>query len=279
VSQKKLILVVIDGLTPSMLETALAAGALPTIGALAGRGRLGRAVTVFPSLTPVCLTSIATGAYPDVHHIPHLVWYHRGEERVVEYGSSFPRRSGPPRDRDTIFGMSGDTFARRHCLGLEDADLEPAAINHHTRAHAAPGPAAEPLRRNRWYEAVYGPTHFFYFNLFESSDGRAAGDPPRSRGRRVRGRGRALARHLRRLRPSSSARLRPPRTSPLDGALDALERTDGALGGSRAAGGPRPFERYAVVVTRPARPRRARRQPAGCLPGDLAGVLPLAGPA
>ena len=46
-------------------------------------------MTTFPSLTPVCLSSLATGAHPDVHGIPHLVWYHRAEGRFVEYGSSF----------------------------------------------------------------------------------------------------------------------------------------------------------------------------------------------
>ena len=36
----------------------------PTLTALADRGTLGRATTTFPSLTPVCLSSIATGAHP-----------------------------------------------------------------------------------------------------------------------------------------------------------------------------------------------------------------------
>ncbi len=61
-------------------------------------GEYRRAVTTFPSLTPVCLSSIATGAHPDVHGIPHLVWYHRGEERLVEYGSSFSRDPGRGHD-------------------------------------------------------------------------------------------------------------------------------------------------------------------------------------
>jgi hypothetical protein len=88
--RRKLVLVVIDGLTPGALEQGLAAGRVPALAALAEAGWTEVGTSVFPSLTPVCLTSIATGAYPDVHHIPHLVWYHRGEERVIEYGSSFP---------------------------------------------------------------------------------------------------------------------------------------------------------------------------------------------
>src|SRR6185503_3909091 len=66
---RKLVLVVIDGLTPTMLETSLDTSATPTLTALAEAGTLGRATTTFPSLTPVCLSSIATGAHPDVHHL------------------------------------------------------------------------------------------------------------------------------------------------------------------------------------------------------------------
>ena len=87
---RKVILVVIDGLTPGLLERGLDEGRAPVLAELADRGTYTRGTTVFPSVTPVCLTSIATGAFPDVHGIPGLAWYHRGEERIVEYGSSFP---------------------------------------------------------------------------------------------------------------------------------------------------------------------------------------------
>ncbi|MEX2102695.1 MAG: alkaline phosphatase family protein, partial [Gaiellaceae bacterium] len=106
---KKLVLAVIDGLTPEALEQGLAEGRLPALGALREAGTYTRATTTFPSVTPVCLTSIATGAHPDVHHIPHLVWYHRGEKRLVEYGSSFAamRAVGARRSiRDSVFNMN-----------------------------------------------------------------------------------------------------------------------------------------------------------------------------
>ena len=64
-----------------MLERAVEDG-LPALAALAEAGSYGQATSTFPSLTPVCLSSIATGAHPDVHEIPHLVWYHRGERRA-----------------------------------------------------------------------------------------------------------------------------------------------------------------------------------------------------
>ena len=49
----------------------------------------GECVAAFPSVTPVCSASIATGTGPDRHLIPSMNWYHRGEERYVEYGTSF----------------------------------------------------------------------------------------------------------------------------------------------------------------------------------------------
>ena len=71
----------------------------PALRFLLDHGSYRRAVSTFPSLTPVCLASIATGGHPDVHGIPHLVWWNRDEERLVEYGSSFAalRASGSSR--------------------------------------------------------------------------------------------------------------------------------------------------------------------------------------
>lgn len=131
----KLVLVVIDGLTPSMLEGSLGTASTPTLTALAERGTLGRATTTFPSLTPVCLSSIATGAHPDVHEVPHLVWWHRGERRLVEYGSSFgaARAAGLGRTlRDTLVGMNAEHLGRRAVTvfeALADAGLETATVN------------------------------------------------------------------------------------------------------------------------------------------------------
>src|SRR5262249_60318546 len=85
---KKTILIVIDGLTPSVFEAAVGDGRAPALSFLAEHGRYARAVSTFPSLTPVCLSSLATGAHPDVHHIPHLVWYDRERARLVEDGSA-----------------------------------------------------------------------------------------------------------------------------------------------------------------------------------------------
>ena len=128
---KKLILVVIDGLTPDVFEAAADDGAAPALSFLAANGRYGRGVSTFPSLTPVCLSSIATGAHPDVHHIPHLVWYHREEQRIVEYGSSFAaiRAAGARRSiLDAIFNMNEQHLGREAVTVYEAVALVVLAV-------------------------------------------------------------------------------------------------------------------------------------------------------
>jgi hypothetical protein len=174
--RKKLVLAVIDGLTPAVLESGIAAGRLPALGFLHERGAYRVATTTFPSVTPVCLTSLVTGAHPDVHAIPHIAWYDRTEARIVEYGSSFAamRAVGAKRCiQDTVFEMTRSHLSRRATTifeALDDAELVTAAINvtcYRGRTRHAirlPGVAA----RNRWYEATYGPKRFFFYNVFES---------------------------------------------------------------------------------------------------------------
>jgi predicted AlkP superfamily pyrophosphatase or phosphodiesterase len=167
---KSSILIVIDGLTPSMFENAVGDRSAPTLSRLAEAGEYRRAVTTFPSLTPVCLTSIATGAHPDVHHIPHLVWWHREERRIVEYGSSFGaiRAAGTRRSiRDTIVGMNRDHLSKEAETMYEAAErtgLTAAAVNitcyrgPHRYQPTVPGFAP----------ATFGPRRFFFYNLYES---------------------------------------------------------------------------------------------------------------
>jgi hypothetical protein len=168
-SPKPVVLIVIDGLTPSTFERAVTGGS-PALAALAERGRYGKATSTFPSLTPVCLSSIATGAHPDVHEIPHLVWFHRGERRVIEYGSSFGaiRAAGARRAiLDTIFNMNAEHLGREAVTvyeALEDAGYTTAAINMTCyRGRTMHRPLVPGLGR-----VAYGPKRFFYYSLFES---------------------------------------------------------------------------------------------------------------
>ncbi|MBD0317639.1 MAG: alkaline phosphatase family protein, partial [Thermoleophilia bacterium] len=198
------------------------------------------------------------------HGIPHLAWYHRGERRIVEYGSSFHamRAVGARRSiRDSIFEMSHahlNPAARTVFEAVEDAGLVAAAINftcyrgrtrHRIRLPILAG-------RDRWYEAVYGPRHFFFFNLFESD---VTGAPLAVRSR-LDGSIDAYAGYVGRWLVTRDAfdfllfylpdfdyasHLTGPASS-----LDALSRADASVGQlMQAAGGPDELlERYALVV-------------------------------
>ena len=164
------ILVVIDGLTPSVFEQAVASGEAPALSLLARHGSYARAVSAFPSLTPVCASSIATGSLPDAHHIPHLVWFDREERRLVEYGSSFGAMVAAGTRRslvDTIFNLSGRHLSPEAVTvfeALDDAGLVTAAVNftcfRGRTEHRATLPGVT--------RTVLGPRRFFFYNLFES---------------------------------------------------------------------------------------------------------------
>jgi hypothetical protein len=246
-------MVVIDGLTPSMFEAA----DTPAIRFLAEHGEYRRSASVFPSLTPVCLASIATGAYPDVHEIPHLVWWYRKEQRIVEYGSSFgaARAAGITRTlRDTVIDLNAKHLSRGAETvyeALESAGLTTGAINitcyrgSHRHLPTIPG-----------VPAVNGPKRFFFYSLYESD---RTGAPMAVRNRALgsidayaasvgrwlvtRDGFDALVYYLPDYDYASHA-------SGPDTAHEALARSDAAISELMdAAGGPEEFlERYAIVI-------------------------------
>jgi predicted AlkP superfamily pyrophosphatase or phosphodiesterase len=167
---RKLVLIVVDGMTPAAFERAVEGGRAPALAFLAANGTYRRATSVFPSLTPVCLSSIVTGGGPDVHRIPHLVWWHRGERRIVEYGSSFAalRAAGMAQSiTDTIFNMNQRHLAPDAVTiyeALEDVGLVAGAVNitcYRGRTKHVP--------TLPWVtKPAYGPKRFFFYSLFES---------------------------------------------------------------------------------------------------------------
>ncbi|HKU59255.1 MAG TPA: alkaline phosphatase family protein [Gaiellaceae bacterium] len=167
---KKLVLIVVDGMTPAAFERAVESGRAPALSLIAAHGSYRRAASVFPSLTPVCLSSIATGSTPAVHHIPHLVWWHRDERRIVEYGSSFSalRAAGMAQSiADTIYNMNAEHLSRDAETifeTLENDGLVTAAVNITCyRGHTKHLPTLPWVTK-----AAYGPKRFFYYSLFES---------------------------------------------------------------------------------------------------------------
>src|SRR3954468_17999508 len=108
---RKTLLAVIDGCKPSMLQRAVERGEAPAIAAVLERGTfVPELCAAFPSVTPVCATSIATGVLQDRHRIAAMNWWSRDERRYVEYGSSFraARKLGIGRQlTDTVYNLNG----------------------------------------------------------------------------------------------------------------------------------------------------------------------------
>src|SRR3954454_4570832 len=163
-----------------MLERAVETGRAPTLRAVMERGAyVDDCVAAFPSVTPTCAASIATGVGPDQHHIPSMNWYSRAERRYVEYGSSFSasRRFGLTRQlTDTVYNMNGAHLSRdvRTVFELlDDADVRTAGTTylmyrgrhrHEIARDTVLARAAGALFRH----PVLGPRELFYADIFAS---------------------------------------------------------------------------------------------------------------
>jgi hypothetical protein len=179
--RKKLVLAVIDSLKPDMLDLAIEEGRAPALAALRERGTYIRdCLSTFPSVTPVASAAIATGCGPGEHHIPSMNWYHRGEERYVEYGSSFQatRAFGVVRSLyDTVYNMNMAHLTRAHKTvfeHLDDADLRTACTTWLIyRGRTRHDPSGTSVYRRiaeaaQFRHAVYGARELFYADLFDS---------------------------------------------------------------------------------------------------------------
>jgi hypothetical protein len=177
---RKLVLCVIDALAPTMLERALAAGAAPTLRALVQRGRyVCDCVAAFPSVTPVCAASIVTGAWQERHLIPGMNWYHRVEDRYVEYGSSFrsAQRFGLARQlTDTVYNLNGAHLAPETPTvfeTLDDRGVRTAGTTYlmYRGRHRHEPQRDSPLTRiasTLMRHPVMGPRELFYADIFAS---------------------------------------------------------------------------------------------------------------
>jgi hypothetical protein len=180
---KKLVLGVIDALKPEMLDRAITEGRAPALAALRERGLYVRdCVAAFPSLTPVCAASIATGLPVDEHEIPSTNWYHRGEERYVEYGSSFSASQAHGVLRalvDTVYNLNLAHLTRTHRTvfeHLDDAGLRTAGTTYLIyRGRTRHQPAEDGIyprlaRAAQFRYGTWGPRELFYADLFTSRE-------------------------------------------------------------------------------------------------------------
>jgi hypothetical protein len=177
----KLVLTVIDGMKPTMVERAMKAGNAPALKAIADRGRyVSDCVAAFPSVTPVCAATIATGRLQDEHEIPSMNWYSRAEQRYVEYGSSFSasRKFGLNRQLvDTIFNMNATHLSPAVATVFETLDEAEDVRTACTTYLIYRGRHAHEISRDfaltraassLFKRSVLGPRELFYADIFAS---------------------------------------------------------------------------------------------------------------
>ena len=178
---RKLVLAVIDSLKPEMLAEAITEGRAPALAALRERGTyIGDCISTFPSVTPVASAAIATGTGPGEHNIPSMNWFHRGEERYIEYGSSFAatRAFGVVRSLfDTVYNMNMAHLSRARKTvfeHLDDAGVRTACTTYLIyRGRTRHDPSGESMYRRigevlQFRHPVYGARELFYADLFDS---------------------------------------------------------------------------------------------------------------
>jgi hypothetical protein len=178
---KKLVLVVIDALKPSMLERAIESGRAPALKRIRQEGvYVDDCVAAFPSVTPVCAATITTGAGPDGHRIPSMNWYSRQEGRYVEYGSSFSasRQFGVLRSlTDTVYRMNAEHLSpevETVFETLDDAGVRTAGTTYliyrgrHQHEVAQESALARIVTSTLFRRTIDGPQELFYADLYAS---------------------------------------------------------------------------------------------------------------
>lgn len=183
--QKKLVLAYVDSLRTDMLRQTIDEGRAPTFSRLLKRGTLvGDCVSSFPSVTPVASAEMVTGVQSDNHWISGMNWFHRAEQRYVEYGSSLEatRAFGLFRSlHDLVYNMnlshlspSVDTVFE----SLDDANIRTASTpfliyrgrhRHDVNLVGIAGKAIEAGLLKFDY-GTWGPKELFYGDLYASME-------------------------------------------------------------------------------------------------------------
>ncbi len=143
---------VVDSFNPGSLKRAMERKMVPAMEFLKRRGFFtDRCVSVFPTMTPTCASTIATGTPPSDHQVPGFVWFNRRERRIVNYGISplAVWKMGVRRViQDLLFNLNHSQLNRKVRTlyeSLEEAGYTTGAVNPFIFRAGRPHPARIPL--------------------------------------------------------------------------------------------------------------------------------------
>ncbi len=172
-------MLILDGVRPDLLRSAIQGGETPNLGALAEAGEsVWDAVSVFPSITPAATAAIATGKAPARSGIVGHAWYEEAERRVVVYGAMTETviSTGPIKVfHNNVWRMNRDDLHAATLFEmLHDRGFDGACVNFPIRR----GPYSHPVRMksvggylkgSRYLGAsVDGPKEYYMGDLFYS---------------------------------------------------------------------------------------------------------------
>ena len=178
---RKVVLAVIDALDPGGFERAIEEDQAPALASLMQRGQyVSDCVSSFP-------VDHAGGGIEHRHGprtgrapVPSMNWYHRGEERYVEYGSSLPatRTFGIFRSlQDLVYNMNLAHLSQERKTvfeHLDDAGLRTAGTTYliyrgrHRHEPSTDSRYSKLAEAAQFRHAVWGPQELFYADIFDT---------------------------------------------------------------------------------------------------------------
>ncbi len=134
-----MLLLVLDGIRPDILQAAIRDGDAPTLGFLVEKGgAIWDAVSVFPSITPAATAAIVTGMAPAESGIVGHAWYDREEGRVIVYGAR----------RETVISTGPIKVFHNNIWRMNREDLHAATLFETLHDHGIDGACVNfPVRR------------------------------------------------------------------------------------------------------------------------------------
>ncbi|MFF2888651.1 alkaline phosphatase family protein [Paenibacillus sp. NPDC057967] len=123
---KKVIMLVVDSLMSASIDRGIRANQLPSFQYLIEHGQYYPGmVSSFPTMSVTIDSSLLTGAYPDQHHVPGLVWYSSEGRKLINYGTGpmeVLRHGVNPVLADALIHLNSDHLSRKITTVYEELD-------------------------------------------------------------------------------------------------------------------------------------------------------------
>lgn len=108
---KKVIFLMVDSLMYQAIDEGINKQELPTFKFLINQGQYYKnLVSSFPTMSVTIDSSLITGSYPDVHHVPALSWYSSDNKKMINYGTGpmeVLRQGAPTVLADALIHLNG----------------------------------------------------------------------------------------------------------------------------------------------------------------------------